>query len=68
MKQASFLMICVEDGLTHEQTTSPTGQQCVRTVSLRVLTKYVTFMEIQMDRQMKRQISERGSQNSFVDH
>ena len=37
-------------------------------MSLRVLTKYVTYMEIQMDRHMKQQISERGFQNTFVDH
>ena len=35
--------------------TSPTGQRCVRTVSLRVLIKYVRCMEITMERQMKRQ-------------
>ena len=29
--------------------------------------KYVTYMEIQMDRQLKRQ-SEGGSENTFVDH
>ena len=29
--------------------TSPTGQRCVRTVSLRILTKYVTYMEIKME-------------------
>ena len=52
--------------------TSPTGQRCVRTVSLRVLTLalsiYVTYMEVQMDRQMKQQSSNGGSQSTVVDH
>ena len=47
--------------------TSPTGQRCVRTVSLRVLTKYVRCMETTMDGQTKRQKSG-GSQKTFVDH
>ena len=38
--------------------TSPSGQRCVPTVSLHVLTKYVTYMEIKMDRGSDRIVNE----------